>query len=328
MNRDRLSGIRVVLLSGEEFQRSERLREIIDAAVEDATRDFNLDVFTDEDFRLETVSDIVLTFPMMAERRVVVVRNFDRLEPGTREEACKVFKETPETTLVIVEGEKVSLSPRPPAKFLLAESFKPIYENRLPAWIQERFSMRGKRIEKRATALLMNNIGIGLRELDSEIEKISVGVGDADTVTEEDVARIVGGFMHDTVYNFCNAVGRMDFHEAAGILIRLMESEKNREMYYIGSLAAHIMKIAEYNGRRKRGVSHEEAMKEVVSNRFFWDLNRMNVQVRNYGPGDVRRTLALLARTESKLKKFTLDKRLFMEFLVPLLVKERRRGRP
>ena len=41
-----LSNIRVVLLAGEEFQRKERLKEILEAAVDPATRDFNLDTIT------------------------------------------------------------------------------------------------------------------------------------------------------------------------------------------------------------------------------------------------------------------------------------------
>ena len=83
MNTDTFSGIRVLLLSGEDFQRSERVSEIIDGVVDKATRDFNLDVIHSEDFKnksdefITKFAELIITFPMIAQRRVVVIRNFD-----------------------------------------------------------------------------------------------------------------------------------------------------------------------------------------------------------------------------------------------------------
>ncbi|HUT63067.1 MAG TPA: hypothetical protein VMZ04_03825, partial [Anaerolineae bacterium] len=145
MKRETFSHVRVILLSGEEFQRSERLSEILGAVLDDATRDFNLDTFTPETFSLVTMSELIMTFPMMAERRVIVIRDFDSLHPETRKKACTIIKNTPETTLVIIEGEKVALSPKPPAKYLRTELFKPIYENKISPWLQRRFAKRGKK---------------------------------------------------------------------------------------------------------------------------------------------------------------------------------------
>lgn len=283
MKRDDLSGIRVVLLSGEDFQRSERLKEILDAVIEPATRDFNCDIFTKESFTLEALSDVIVTFPMMADRRVVVVRDFDSIHQETRKKAAAVIAETPETTLVVVEGEKAKLTPKPPAEHLLSESFKVIYENRLPAWIQKRFEKRGKSVRPAAVALLINNVGTILRELDSEIEKVSAATAEKDQVTEQDVSRFVGEFRHDSIWNLQNAVGRGDFDEALTVLTRLSDAEKNKESYYLSSLAGHIMKIAEYNNQRRAGLSHNEAMKVVTTSPFLWNLNRYGDQAKRYG---------------------------------------------
>ncbi|MCD6307813.1 MAG: DNA polymerase III subunit delta [Candidatus Latescibacteria bacterium] len=324
MKRGETTGVRVWVLAGEEFQRSERLAEILEATVERATRDFNLDIFTPETISQESFSSLLLTFPMMAERRVIVLRDFDTFRPEIRKKVSGAVRDTPDTTLVIVEGEKASLSPKPPAKMLRVESFKPIYENRLPPWVQARFSRRGKRVQREAVALLINNMGTVLRELDSEIEKITVAVGDREQVTGEDVSRIVGAFRRDTVWNFQNAVGLGDFDTAARILTSLLESEKNRESYYIGSLATHIVKVADFNSRVKNGVPRAEAMKSVVANSWFWQLNRMDEQSRRITPSVARRILEILAETDSKMKRYTLNRRLMMELALPLLVGERK----
>ena len=323
MNRENLSNIRVVLLSGEEFQRKERLKEILEAVVDPATRDFNLDTITPDSKKkisVETLDELVVTFPMISARRVIVMRDFDTIEKAIRKHACKVIAGTPESTLIIVEGEKAALSPSPPKKYVLSESFKRIYENKLPSWIRGRFSMRGWKVTDGAVALLINNVGEGLRELNNEIEKTTIIAGDSDVVDEKTVEKVVGSFKRHTVWTLCNAVGLGNFGEAVRILENLMASERNKETYYIATLASHIMKIAGYNSLVKKGTPHQEAMKTVTESQFLWNLNKMDRQTGNFGTREIRRALTMLGRTESSLKKSRIDNRLIMELMIPFVM--------
>ena len=325
MKTEIFSETRVVLLSGEEFQRLERMSEILATTVDEATRNFNLDILYPEDFTVGKLSELIMTFPMMTQRRIIVIRDFDKLNKDVIKKACEVIKQLPETALVIVEGEKARLSPRPQSHFT-AESFKQIYENRLPDWIKNRFKKRGKTVADSAVALMINNVGIVLRELDSEIEKVTIVAEDRDNVTEDDVKQVVGPFKRDTVWGLCNAVGLEDFKEATKILNNLMEKEKDAddkkisETFIIWTLYSHIMKISEYNRLKKHGVPHDEAMQIVTTKKFLWNLNKMNAQIRNLNPHRIRRILTVLGRTESTLKRSRIDKKLLMEFLIPLIM--------
>ena len=324
--------IRVVQLSGEDFQRDERLRDILAQTVDPATRDFNLDTLwclrsssDPNDFSLEKLSDMVMAFPMMAERRVVVVRFFDQLHKETQKKAAAILAGVPETTLAIVEGEKASLVPKPKTGFL-AESFKPVYEKDLPPWIKARFRKRGKTVADRAAALLMNNVGMELAELDREIEKVAMVAGDRAAITEEDVRAVVGEYRRDTVYAFCNAVGLGRFGEAAGVLENLMENEKNKETFYLSSLFAHILKIAACNSRVRGGMPPEEAQKAVTTSPFLWKLNHYAEQSRNFTPEAARNALLMIGRSESLLKKSALDNRLILELMLPFAMPVRKRA--
>ncbi|MCE5249013.1 DNA polymerase III subunit delta [bacterium] len=330
MKLDNFAQIRVILLSGEEFQRSERLSEILEATVDPATRDFNLDTVYPDQFTnnrsdpgkitVEGLSALIQTFPMMAERRVVVVRDFDQLHKEIQKKACEIIKNTPETTLVIVEGEKASLSPKPPKDFFLGESFKRIYENQLPSWIRQRFTRRGRKVTDDAIALIVNNVGDGLRELDGEIEKITIAAGESVMINGGAVELVVGELKRHTVYTLSNAVGLGDFSETLRILTSLMETEKNRETFYLGALMSHIMKIALFNGLVRSGAPTNEAMKTVTDSPFLWKLNKMDAQARNFGQREVRRALSVLGRTESLLKKSGIDNRLLMELMIPFVM--------
>ena len=320
MNKENLSTIRVILLAGEDFQRSERLSSLIAAVVDYATRDFNLDVFNQETFSIESLSGLIVTFPMIAERRVIVIKDFDKLKLQTRKKASEIIKDTPDTTLVIVEGEKAALSPKPPSKHFKTEKFKQIYESNLPSWIQNRFTKRGKKVNSNAVALLINNIGTVLRELDNEIEKITIASQHNETIDDEDVSRVVGSFRHDTVWNLCNAIGLGDFSGAVRILTNLMESEKNRETFYIATITSHLMKIAEYNNLIKKGIPHKDAMKTLTESPFLWKLNKLDAQTKNFSGTDVRSILTALTRAESTIKKYGINKQLLMELLIPFVV--------
>jgi DNA polymerase-3 subunit delta len=302
----------------------ERLSEILDAAVDPATRDFNCDIlFSDELKRSSDVgrlSDLIMTFPMMAERRVVVIRFFDDIHPEIRKKIAAEIAKTPDTTLMIVEGEKVALSPKPLSRHLREETFKRIYEDKLPSWIRKRFAKRGKRVTEGGIALMINNVGDVLGELDGEIEKVVIAIDPEDTATERDVERIVGMFRRHTVYALNNAVGTGDFAEAVRILRSLMESEKGKETYYTMSLASHIMKIAGYHALVNSGAPPQEARKTINEKPYFWKLNRMDEQVRMFGEAEVRRAITVLADTDSDLKRSSIDNTLIMELMLPRIM--------
>ena len=295
----------------------------MEQTVDPATRDFNYDVIRAEDQKpselLSRLTDLVMTFPMMAERRVVVIRNFDSIPLPARKKIADVLAGTPETTMVILEGEKASLAPKPKSG-CAAESFKPIYENNLPAWIRQRFRKLGFRVDDEVIGLLINNIGAELGELNSEIEKTALIAGGSDRVTIENARSVVGAFRRETMYGFCNAVGCGDMPESLRILTVILNTEKNRETYILSVLASHLLKIATFHAQLGEGVPRQEAMKTVSPSPFLWKLNNMDKQVGYMNEHTIRRAMNAIARTESLLKKSAGYKRLLLELMLPFVM--------
>ncbi len=322
MTQTRLGKVRIILLTGEEYLRQERLYELIEATVDKATRDFNYNSFYPHDLPfppdVRKVAEIVMSYPMISDRRVLVIRFLDDYRKDVQKKIAEVLAHAPDSSLVIIDSEKATLSPKPPAQYFRLEQFKRVYERDLPSWIRGRFVKRGKRVTESAIALLINNVGDVLLDLDNEIAKACIGVGDKQVINEEDMGRIVGPFRRHTIYALCNAVGTGDFPEAAGILRYLLDSEKNRETFYVYSLAAHVMKIAEYHAQVRAGIPRDDAEKTASGTQFLWKLNRMDEQARNFAkPETIRRVLDVLAETDSALKKSVVDKGLIVEFMLP-----------
>ena len=67
------------LYGDDDFLKDARVRELVEAAVDPATRDFNLELRHGTAIDAEELDSLLSTPPMLAERRVVVVREVDKL---------------------------------------------------------------------------------------------------------------------------------------------------------------------------------------------------------------------------------------------------------
>src|SRR3954471_6270438 len=78
-----------LFLGDDDFRKNDALAFLLDAAVDPATRDFNLEVRRGSEIGAETLGSILGTPPMLAERRVVVVRDAAALKKDAKTVAEK-----------------------------------------------------------------------------------------------------------------------------------------------------------------------------------------------------------------------------------------------
>src|SRR5262245_36737442 len=76
----------------DDYVKEDELRRVIDAAIDPATRDFNFEQLRAAEVDAETLGSLVSTPPMMAERRVVVLRDVGALKKAAREMLDKYLK--------------------------------------------------------------------------------------------------------------------------------------------------------------------------------------------------------------------------------------------
>src|ERR687891_1609392 len=88
----------VYCLVGEnDFRKEEALRQVLGSATDPSTRDFNLDVLRGSDADPQALEVALSSLPMMAERRVVVVRDPAALRKQARTRLM-AYLENPSTT--------------------------------------------------------------------------------------------------------------------------------------------------------------------------------------------------------------------------------------
>ena len=91
----------------EDVLKEEALRYLLERTVDPGTRDFNLDVRSAGQLDPESVEALCNTLPMMAERRVVVIRDVEQWKRKTKARAAflrYLEHPSPETIVVLVQG--------------------------------------------------------------------------------------------------------------------------------------------------------------------------------------------------------------------------------
>lgn len=236
-------------LYGEEaFLMDELQALLLEHALAPHERDFNCDLMHGPDADAATVLGICNSFPMMAERRVVVVRNFDRLKDNRRF-AEYAERPNPQAVVLLLCPVKPNLSAHPyralKAKAAWAE-FKPLYDNQVPGWIQQRVEARGGRIEPQAVQMLADFVGANLHRADTEIEKLFVFAGGRLHLTADDVLRASGQTRDFNVFELQRAIGQARRYDAISITERLLQQASNARgeaLLIVSVLTTYFLKL-------------------------------------------------------------------------------------
>ena len=302
----------------DEYVKSEQLRRVLDAGVDSATRDFNLEMLRGPDVDAEALASLLRTPPMMAERRAVVVRDVHALKRDARRALDEYLAHPlPDVLLLLITPTGAK-----PDKSLLAHSvaveFKPLAGERVPKWIAYyvEHDLHAS-ITEGAVTLLQESVGTELAQLKIELDKLASFVGDA-PINEAAVSAVVGVQAGRTMGDLLDAVARRDGESALAMLPAVMEQPKSSAATVIMALAAQTLAIGWVQAVRERGAHPARlrgdlfaVLKESGSvftgrgwNEFVESCLR---ESHRWSPRDVDRALEALLRAESSAKESKLS---------------------
>ncbi len=184
---------------------------IVDAALESTSRDFNLDVRAAGDLDPAGLHALVETLPVLAERRVVVIKGLEQWRKNARTwEALRRYltRPSPTTVLILVHG----VGEPPDAGLAQAGAHVAVAvpgPDGLRRWVSARAQRAGLEIDAEAIEHLVRAIGPDLAHLGTELEKLAAAVGDG-PATSADVAQLVGVNRGATVEDWVDAVAARD----------------------------------------------------------------------------------------------------------------------
>ena len=165
----------VYFLHGEDdYLKDARVRDLVEAAVDPATRDFNLEIRRGNDLDAETLDALLSTPPMLAARRVVVVRDVDKLKKDARTLLLRYLEKPASDTVLVLVAPSGAKADKPLTDRATPVEFAPLTGDRLPKWVAYHAdTVLGRGITPDAVALLVEAVGADLSQLAVELEKLA-----------------------------------------------------------------------------------------------------------------------------------------------------------
>ncbi|MDE3000207.1 MAG: DNA polymerase III subunit delta [Gemmatimonadota bacterium] len=260
-----------LLHGSENVTRDESLKALLDAAVDPASRAFNLDIFHGEDMDAADAVSRASAFPMMAARRVVVVKRLERLRDADARALLPLIDDPVETTVLVFTADKLDGRKKLTAalrKNAVSVEFKPPYENELPQWIRRRAAALSKRIEPEAAHMLHLGTGSNPGELASELEKLAIYTNERDTITRDDVVQAGGASRSATVFELADAVGQRKTGDALNVLHRLLD-RGDSPVAIVAMLIRHVGILRKARWLRNYGLPRSEMAVKLRVPPFF-----------------------------------------------------------
>ncbi len=217
----------LLFLYGEETYLLEKsLRQLLDAVLAVADRDFNFDHFSARDVRADTILDQARTFPVFASHRLILIKDAQHLSSDSLDGLVPYLKDpSPETILVFVsdkiDGRRKFFQDFKKRGTLV--EFKKLYDNQVPAFIREQAKSGGRSFTEDALALFCRRVGSNLQEIHGELTKLFAYLGEKTLVDVADVAAIVSDTRVDSVFELTDALGLKEAQNAQRFLVRILD---------------------------------------------------------------------------------------------------------
>jgi DNA polymerase III subunit delta len=237
----------------DEYLKDDMLRQMIDAVTGAGTRDFNLDVRRGNEVDAESLLSLLSTPPMMADRRLVVVKDVHLLKKDARS-ALEKYLASPAADVVALliapAGTKTDASL---ALLTTAVEFEPLTGDRVPKWITHHVTTTlNSTITPAAVDLLINVVGNDLSQLAAELDKLASYANGA-AIDEEAVSAIVGVRRGETLGDLLDRVLAHDAPGALAMIDHVLSQPKTNAVTVGMALTTQMLAVAWVRAARDRG---------------------------------------------------------------------------
>lgn len=319
-----------LFLGDDEYLKDEMVRAMIARATEPSTRDFNLDLLRGAETDARTLASTLDALPMMANRRVVVVRDAAALKKDARASVTRYLQRPSSETivlLVVAAGSKPEIAW---SDHTITLDFRPLTDDELGLWIGHRASVLGVTITPAAAGLLAGATGNDLGLLAGELDKLRNFTGGS-TIDEDAVGSIVGVRHGETLGDLLDRVAERDGSGAIALLERVLQQPKTTGVSVVMALATQMLAIGWALAARAHGLAQHRLESE------FYGLLKENSSsltgrpwseavsawvrgTRHWDAGGVQRSLRLLLATDRALKdtKVSTEEQLLTSLLLAM----------
>jgi len=272
---------------------------------------FNQTVLYGKDTEVMTVLNAAERYPMVAEYHVVLVKEAQDMEWGRDDDDKKSinpllsYLENPLPSTILVFCYKYGKFDKRKKTYKAIEKngvifeSTPLYDSKIPGWIEGFVAAKSYRIDPQASAMLAEYLGNDLSKIANEMEKLMLNVPPAQTITMQHVQDNIGISKEYNVFELQSALSRKDPFKVNQIINYFEANPKaNPIVLVLGNLNNFFSKILLYHYAKDK--SPQNLARELGVSPYF--LKDYELAARGYNYGKTMQIISLLREYDLKSK--------------------------
>ncbi|MEE9373789.1 MAG: DNA polymerase III subunit delta [Saprospiraceae bacterium] len=244
----------IYLLHGEEGFYIDQVTEYLENNIlNEGEKAFNQQVIYGKDAHVDTVIDYALQYPMMSERRVLIVKEAQGMDVKGIDSDSKKFlayiKKPSPTTLLVISHKNKKVDGRYKWAKLIKDHHDVLESNRikdyqLKSWIEKYLKAKGHGVENKVTDLVAEYLGTDLSKVSNELNKLIVNLKDGQKISLKEVDEYIGISKDYNVFELQEALITKNSEKVGRIVSNFQANMKRQPMeMVVGSLFSFYQRL-------------------------------------------------------------------------------------
>ena len=253
LERADIAGI-YLLVGPEYFIMEEMAGRIVSSTVPEDLESFNLTVSYGSEADIETLIATARSYPFMADKRVLVLKELERLRGSWNAliEYCR--DPAPSTVLVLLYNpyDDSGRRTRQPRDFKKLEAcvgakgrrlvFDRLADGDLNRWIVQKAKKMNLRLDEGTAEVLMRSVGENLFDIQNELEKLAI-VFEGGNIARESVETVIGGYRFDAIFELIDRIGAVTDPTVLRALHTIISTGAERPSVVVYHLIRHFLAL-------------------------------------------------------------------------------------
>lgn len=248
----------------------------------EAEKSFNLNIIYGRDTSDIGIATLAKGYPMFGNYQVIIVKEAQSIKNW---DAVATYSEKPlKSTMLFLSFMNEKIDKRSNAVKTLVKnsvvlSTKSLFDNQVPAWIEQYVKKEGYKIETQAAAVLADYTGKELSRISNQLDKLMLNVKKEVPISIGDINKYIGIHKDYNVFELNKALGNRNILLSNRIAQYFSENEKqNPIVLTLGSLYSYFNKVLIYHSVSSQ--TDAEIASHLGVSTFF--LGDYKIAARNY----------------------------------------------
>lgn len=277
--------------------------------------DMNITRLSGDDLSQDQVLNACETFPIMAGKRLVHIKNADLLFKGEKAEGeesglgafmADYLTRVPDYTILLMtaygdinEKRKAVAGVKAAGMYIRYQAFK---RDELNKWIEGALAAQGKTITKSDIYYLTSLAGTSTEQLEMEIEKLVCYCKDESMITREAIEAVVHRDLEDNIFKMVDSITKRNADTALSILDTLL-TEKEKPLIILSMINRQFRQLLMVKGCMEENMSPDEIKSRLKLNKMKdFAFNNLLSQARSSQEKELRSAMKICLDTDYSMK--------------------------